>query len=128
MNCAELEGLICEYVDGTLGAESKALLERHLAGCAGCAELARDAAAAVAFMERAAEVEPPPELVTRILFQIPSRGHARAQWLAGFSKLLGRLAHPILQPGVARCLRPRRCATARHAGPRQGWHRPSRRQ
>ena len=31
--------------------------EQHLAGCRNCAELARDGAAAVGFMERAAEVE-----------------------------------------------------------------------
>ena len=46
-------------------------MERHLAECPACAELARDSAAAVAFMERAAEVEPPPELITRILFDAP---------------------------------------------------------
>ncbi len=48
-------------------------MERHLAECPACAELARDSAAAVAFMERAAEVEPPPELMTRILFDAPWR-------------------------------------------------------
>ena len=53
-------------MDGTLApAEKRAEVERHLAGCPACAELARDSAAAVAFMERAAEVEPPPELITQ---------------------------------------------------------------
>ena len=61
MNCAELEELICDYVDGTLTALPKAEVERHLAVCPACAELVRDSAAAVAFMERAAEVEPPPD-------------------------------------------------------------------
>ena len=71
MNCAELEELICDYVDGTLTAARKADVERHLEACPACAEMARDAAAAVAFMERAADVEPPPELITRILFDAP---------------------------------------------------------
>ena len=71
MNCADIEILICDYVDGTLTAERKAAVERHLAECPACAELARDSAAAVAFMERAADVEPPPELITRILFDAP---------------------------------------------------------
>ena len=71
MNCAEIEILICDYVDGTLDAADKAEVERHLAACPACAELARDSAAAVAFIERAAEVEPPPELITRILFDAP---------------------------------------------------------
>jgi len=50
MNCAELEQLICDYVDGTLGAARKAEVERHLEACPACAEVARDAMAAVAFM------------------------------------------------------------------------------
>jgi anti-sigma factor RsiW len=59
MTCAELEILICDYVDGTLGPDARTTVEQHLAGCRNCAELARDGAAAVGFMERAAEVEPP---------------------------------------------------------------------
>ncbi|MEK7407144.1 MAG: zf-HC2 domain-containing protein [Acidobacteriota bacterium] len=101
MNCADLEALICDYVDGTLRAPERELVERHLAACAACRELAGDCAAAVGFIERAAAVEPPPELVTRILFQIPTRHHTRAQRLAGVSRWLGRLAHPIFQPRFA---------------------------
>jgi len=68
MNCAELEILICDYVDGTLSAAQKA------------------------------EVEPPPELITRILFDAPwgkakSRSKAKEWGLA--------LLSPILQPKFA---------------------------
>src|SRR5205807_6917955 len=66
MNCAELEALICDYVDGTLAPAQRTELESHLAECPACAELARDSAAAIAFIDRAADVEPPPELITRI--------------------------------------------------------------
>ena len=71
MNCAELEILICDYVDGTLAPAERAEVERHLSACPACAELAHDSAAAVGFIERAADVEPPPELITRILFDAP---------------------------------------------------------
>jgi hypothetical protein len=71
MNCAELEILICDYVDGALAPAEKAEVERHLAACPACAELARDSSAAVNFIGRAADVEPPPELITRILFDAP---------------------------------------------------------
>jgi hypothetical protein len=71
MNCAELEILICDYVDGTLAPAEKAVVESHLAACPACAELARDSAAAVSFIGHAADVEPPPELITRILFDAP---------------------------------------------------------
>ena len=100
MNCAEAEILICDYVDGTLAPAAKTELERHLAACSGCAELARDAAAAVAFMERAAEVEPPPALVTRILFD-PPWGHARARQAAGLRSRLRAFLHPVFQPRLA---------------------------
>jgi anti-sigma factor RsiW len=98
MNCAEIEILICDYVDGTLSPADKAAVERHLATCDACAELARDSAAAVAFMERASDVEPPPELITRILFDAPwSKGKPRSkprEWALA-------LLSPILQPKFA---------------------------
>ncbi len=110
MNCAELELLICDYVDGALAPDERAPVERHLAECPACAELARDSAAAVAFMEKAAEVEAPPELVTRILFDAPwSRGGGKGaaagrpatrlrQW---FSALSDALLQPRLAMGMA---------------------------
>jgi hypothetical protein len=89
MNCAEAELLICDYA--TLGSAERFELERHLGGCPACAELARDSAAALAFIERAADVEPPPELITRILFDAPwskpdqaKTRHRAADLLAGF--------------------------------------------
>jgi len=94
MNCAELDILLCDYVDGTLDAATRAAVERHLAGCPACAELARDSAAAVRFLGRAAEVEPPAELVNRILFAAPWRENLKSKprsWLGG-------LLSPILQP------------------------------
>ena len=97
MNCAELEELICDYLDGTLASARKAEVERHLEACPACAELARDSAAAVAFMERAADVEPPPELITRILFDAPWNRKAPAKGRGWLSKLVG----PILQPRFA---------------------------
>jgi hypothetical protein len=98
MNCADLEILICDYVDGTLPLERKAEVERHLAECPTCAELARDSAAAVQFMERAADVEPPPELITRILFDAPwSKGKPRSKARVWVTALLS----PFLQPKYA---------------------------
>jgi hypothetical protein len=99
MNCAEIEILICDYVDGTLPAERKADVERHLAECPACAELARDSAAAVTFIESAAEAGPPPELITRILFEAPWRRNKGV--LPGLRSRLGRWFSPILQPRFA---------------------------
>jgi anti-sigma factor RsiW len=97
MRCAEVEVLLCDYLDGTLAPAERELVEQHLRGCAACAELARDAAAAVRFMERTAEVEPPPELMTRLLFQAPWRQSA-APPSAGVRAWWSRLLQPVLQP------------------------------
>jgi hypothetical protein len=99
MTCAELETLICDYVDGSLGPDARTTVEQHLAGCRNCAELARDAAAAVGFLERAAEVEPPPELMTRLLFEAPW-AHAKTP-ASGLRNWFRRILHPVLQPRFA---------------------------
>jgi hypothetical protein len=96
MNCAEIEILICDYVEGTLTAAEKAKVNLHLAVCPACMELARDSAAAVRFIARAEDVTPPPELVTRILFDAPWRKNKTVA-----QGVRGRLAgwfRPVLQP------------------------------
>jgi anti-sigma factor RsiW len=99
MNCADIEITICDYLDGTLAPEQKAELERHLALCPACAEMARDAAAAVAFMGRAENVEPPPELITRILFEGPwNVGKAKP---SVWRKWATAALTPIFQPKFA---------------------------
>lgn len=102
MNCADIEILICDYVDGTLDAAQKAELERHLSQCPACAELAHDSAAAVAFIERSAEVEPPPELITRILFDAPwSKEKAESKFRAWMRGVLAPVLQPKLAMGIA---------------------------
>jgi anti-sigma factor RsiW len=100
MKCSDLETLLCDYLDRTLDAGAKAQVEQHLAECAACAGLARDAAAAVGFIARVERIEPPAELVTRILFQIPNR-RPSAEPRRGLREWLGRLVEPILQPRLA---------------------------
>ncbi len=100
MNCAELELLLCDYLDGTLPEEPRRQLEQHLSACAVCAETARDAAAAVAYLRQVPAVEPPPQLVTRILFELEGR-RERLPPRRGLKAWLGRLAEPVLQPRFA---------------------------
>lgn len=93
MNCADVEILICEYVDGTLAPAARTEVERHLAECRTCAELARDAAEAVQFIARAADVEPPQELISQILFDPP--------WHKQRSRRFATRFHALLQPRFA---------------------------
>jgi hypothetical protein len=48
-------------------------------------------------MERAADVEPPPELMTRLLFHVPGHAAAGAPRGGGRRRLAG-LLQPVLQP------------------------------
>ena len=98
MICTEFEELICDYVDGTLSAAVKAEVERHLEACPACAELAKDSAAAVSFMERAADVEPPPELITKILFDAPWAKKTPSRSRSWLGERFGKLIAPVIQP------------------------------
>jgi anti-sigma factor RsiW len=101
MTCTDFEILLADYVDGILHGESKSAFEAHLRECKACAELAKDAQGAVAFMQRAAVVEAPPELVTRILFEITngsSRAVVKPSWIR---RILGQRMGTILQPRFA---------------------------
>jgi hypothetical protein len=97
MTCAELEILLCDYVDGTLRGEEKTALESHIAGCSACAELAKDVAGVTAFIEKAAPAEPPAELLTRILHEMPIARPA-AEKRSWWRNLFGGWVHGILQP------------------------------
>ena len=100
MNCAEAELLICDYA--TLRSAERFELERHLADCPACAQLARDSAEAVAFLEKVADVEPPPELITRILFDAPwAKEKQKSKAREWFSGLLGPILHPKFAMGMA---------------------------
>jgi anti-sigma factor RsiW len=95
MTCAELEILLCDYVDQTLRAEEKTALESHLSGCAACRLLAEDVAGVTAFIERVPQAEPPAELLTRIAHQAPRGRQASSEKARGW---FGGLFQSVLQP------------------------------
>jgi hypothetical protein len=105
MNCADVEILLCDYLDGTLAPERRAELESHLGNCALCAEFAKDADAGLAFLEHVPDAMPPQELVTRIMQQAPAGGllHSIASWrgAGGLKRWLHRMLEPVLQPRLA---------------------------
>jgi anti-sigma factor RsiW len=99
MECAELEALLCDYVDGTLAAEQAAAVREHLARCAACRELVEDASRAVVFLRRLEPVEPPGELLTRLLFQISTQPPVPRR--RGLRGLFGGWLEPVFQPRFA---------------------------
>jgi len=72
-------------------------LESHLAGCSACHELAQDVMGVTAFMERVAPAEPPAELLTRILHELPT-GPPASEKKSWWRKLFGGWVHGMLQP------------------------------
>lgn len=100
MKCADLEALICDYVDATLSPAERATVELHLASCASCRELVELSRSAVDFMERAAEPEPPAAMLNQILFEArkAQAGTAKAPWRSNW---VARLLEPLLQPKFA---------------------------
>lgn len=101
MNCADFEILLADHLDGTLPASSGAAFEEHAKSCAACGQLMADAKGAVAFLERVPQVEAPPQLVTRLLFEI-SAGPSRKLVKPSLARrLFGPWIEPILQPRYA---------------------------
>jgi len=109
LECADLEILLCDYVDGTLEPDARAAADAHLAACPACAEFARDCGAAVRFLSQAPPVEPPAEMITRILYRTqtePEEAEVRvappnAGWILKASLWLAGIARPVLAPRFA---------------------------
>lgn len=100
LTCADLEILLCDYVDGTLRGEQLSAVEAHLAECAGCAQFARDCGAAVDLVAKAEEVRPPQEMLTRIVFE----AHAirdKEYKKGAVRNWLSRWIEPVFQPRFA---------------------------
>ena len=103
MNCAELDILICDYVDGALNASARAAVESHLAGCASCQALVDDSRAVLSFLEGVPDVEPPPQLITRIINEVPlaDGGLASGRQAGGVVGWLRGWMKPLWQPRLA---------------------------
>jgi anti-sigma factor RsiW len=101
LSCAACEERLADVLDGVLTAAMKTEVEAHLAGCAACAELLRDAGGAMHFMERASAVEVPATLVPQILAEITT-GPSRVLVQASLTeRIFGRWIRAVLQPRFA---------------------------
>jgi hypothetical protein len=104
MQCAEVEALLAEALDGTLHGEQLAALEAHQQSCTSCQAMLEEARAGMHWLKGLDEVEPPRNLVRNILAQtigaLPSEHLApKPRGEGWFEKLKGRLA-PVFAPVV----------------------------
>lgn len=75
MDCPAARDLLPEHVLGTLDAEARRLVDRHLAWCAGCRkEAAHLADGAAGFALAMSGPEPPPELEERVVGAVSAAG------------------------------------------------------
>lgn len=97
LTCAEFETLLADWIDETLPASQREAFLRHLDSCASCKALFEDATSAVAFMDRAADVEIPPALVSKILHATNSGWEFKLR-SRGLSGWINRTFAPVLRP------------------------------
>lgn len=101
LSCAEFETLLADWIDGALAVPDREaerdVFVRHLESCASCAALLEDASSAVTFMDRAADVEMPPDLVSKIL-QATNSGWEFKLRARGVSGWINRTFAPVLRP------------------------------
>lgn len=102
LECTDFEILLSDYLDEALSGEQKRLFEAHAADCSPCREMMEDARGAVEFIERVAEVEVPPDLVTRIVYHAP-KGRLRhpSERRTPFGRVFTDWFVPLLQPRFA---------------------------
>jgi hypothetical protein len=102
MLCADFEELLSDYFDGQLSPARRRLIDEHAAQCAACSELMQDATSALRLLEHVPQVDVPPDLVTRIVYQAPAgrvrEPYERRSWLGG---LFSDWLRPLLQPRFA---------------------------
>ena len=101
LKCNDIEALLCDYVDGTLGGAGRAQVDGHVKNCDVCAELLADSQSAVHFMAAVVDVEPPPELITRVLYKTQVEKPAAAIASGKRAGWLRSLFQPLLQPRFA---------------------------
>jgi hypothetical protein len=102
MQCAQVEAVLAEILDGTLAGATLTSLQAHQLNCAACRTMIEEARAGMHWLKALDETEPPPNLVHNILAKtigaLPSE-HAPVKprgegWL---EKLKGRLS-PMFAP------------------------------
>ena len=108
MMCNEWETQLNEYVDGTLAAAARALVEAHLAGCAGCREAVVELRALVAgAADLPKRIEPARDLWTGIAARVGKREvrNGKRWWrtalAAAATLVIGFAVYRLLPPFAA---------------------------
>ncbi len=70
MNCQNFRERICEYLDGDPDSDRAGAFTSHLGACSQCRSEVEELKATLAWLKRAKEVVPPPDLRNRVLARL----------------------------------------------------------
>ncbi len=76
--CSQVQGLLSEYIDGTLFAADTWQVEKHIAACSGCAEAARQMRVTVDLLQNVPQHELSDDFMSRLHAQLDTVEPARA--------------------------------------------------
>lgn len=80
MSCSSVKRLLSGYVDGSLGNEERALVERHVLSCPVCTSDLEKLRSTMILLHNLKEVEPPPWFTQKIMAQVRREAQARGIW------------------------------------------------
>ena len=87
MDCAEIQELLSEYIDGTLDAKSVQVVERHVSVCEDCKETLASLSAIIEELKTLEPVEPPADFLEKI--------HQRMEPRFDINRILRKLFVPF---------------------------------
>jgi len=87
MECARIKDLLSEYIDGALGAQARATVEKHIAACKGCKEKLASMSALVEKLGSLEPVKAPADFLEEI--------HERLKPRFSFDRIIRKLFTPF---------------------------------
>ncbi len=81
VECQEIESLLGLYVDNSLSEDQIAIVRSHLNTCEACALLSLEMEFTISLCRSFPELEPPPQLIQRVLQQTASSQHRTLTWV-----------------------------------------------
>jgi hypothetical protein len=106
ITCTQAETLLTDYLDATLPEAQALVMDAHLASCEACGTLVADMRLAMRYAETMQDLEPPSELISRIIEETTGQAPAGVpEWrhrLAGWRDWIRlTIVRPILEPRFA---------------------------
>ncbi|MCP2519958.1 zf-HC2 domain-containing protein [Candidatus Aminicenantes bacterium AC-335-K20] len=101
MRCKKARKLISEYIDDSLKAEQKFILEKHLKECAKCYEFFKDLKSIASKAKNLESISPPPNLWPRIETSLKGSDYSEAKELKKALQIFHIPAYKFVLIGVA---------------------------